>query len=75
MASQHPEFNPSNVSVFRQSNPSNILNGAKKGVGNLAYGILGALGVVMIMPFAGARSGYESYGIVGAFGGTLVGPR
>lgn len=73
MASQHPEFNPSNVSLFKQSNPSNILNGTKKGVGNLAYGIIGALGVILIAPFAGARSGYESYGYTGAFGGTLVG--
>jgi hypothetical protein len=70
---QHTEFNPNNVSLFKQSNPSNILNGTKKGVGNLTYGIIGALGAILVMPFAGAKSGYESYGVVGAFGGTLVG--
>lgn len=69
------EFNPSNLTVFRSkpSNPSNILNGTKKGVANLTYGIVGALGLILVMPFAGAKSGYESYGIVGAVGGTFAG--
>lgn len=73
MATQQPELNPSNISLFKQSNPSNVLNGAKKGVGNLAYSIVGALGVILVMPFAGAKYGYESYGVLGAFGGALAG--
>lgn len=73
MASQHPEFNPSNLSLFRQSNPSNILNGSKKGFGNLTYGLIGALVLILTGPIAGAQSGYSSYGYVGAFGGSILG--
>jgi len=73
MASQNPEFNPSNLSLFRQSNPSNVLGGTKKGFGNLSWGILGALGLIITGPIAGAKSGYESYGYAGAVGGTFVG--
>mmetsp|Transcript_23585 Transcript_23585/g.39300 ORF Transcript_23585/g.39300 Transcript_23585/m.39300 type:complete len:664 (+) Transcript_23585:76-2067(+) len=70
---QAPALNPSNLQLFRQSNPSNILNGTKKGFGNLTGGILSALVIILGAPITGGISGYRSYGVTGSVFGSVGG--
>jgi hypothetical protein len=65
--------NTSNLALFQQSNPSNVLNGAKKGLGNLAGSLFSALFVMVAAPISGGIMGYKQYSVGGALLGSMLG--
>jgi hypothetical protein len=73
-SSSGPEFNPSNVPFFtKQANPSNVYNGLKKGLGQLSTGLLAFVGLLVAVPYQGAKAGYSLLGVSGVLPGLLAG--
>jgi hypothetical protein len=71
MAQAQP--NTSNLALFQQSNPSNVLNGVKKGLGNLFGSLFSALFIIIATPISAGIAGYKQYSLPGALLGSVLG--
>jgi len=76
-AKQQEEAKAQLDSILNQTRPKNLKEGLTSGVGNIVSGAVGAVGVAIIAPTAGAKRGAEQGGIIGGtvglVGGAVVG--
>jgi len=66
-------FSLSSLSPFYNTSPSSILNGCKRGFGNIVIGLSLSTALIVAAPIQGVILGYNAFGFMGATGGFFAG--